>query len=219
MNWQFLSNALAQYLCVVVVITVHEFGHAWMALRCGDDTAHRLGRVTLNPAAHIDPIGTVALPLLALFLSLSGLGQIASFIIGWGRPVPVNYLQLRNINRDSLLVAMAGPAMNLVITVLAMVLVKVAVLGEAFTVAEAGVLLAKVSMYLFFFNMIPVPPLDGSHVLRFLIQMPWETFTRLSAYGFLIVIVLLQLEPVAAYLAVGTRVSVHTLAALLRIDG
>ena len=116
MNLNQLTEALAGYLCVVVVITLHEFGHAWMAWRCGDPTAKSLGRVSLNPVAHIDPIGTVALPFIAIFLGLAGYGQVASFIIGWGKPVPVNYTNLRNVDRDSLLIAMAGPAMNVVLT-------------------------------------------------------------------------------------------------------
>jgi Zn-dependent protease len=217
MNWHDLSVGLAQYLCVIVVITLHEFGHAWMARRCGDDTAERQGRVTLNPAAHIDPIGTIALPLIALALNLTGHGGIARFIIGWGKPVPVDYLLLRNIKRDSLLIAMAGPAMNLALTAVVMVLVRLAMLGGQPSLGEAGLLLSYISMYLFFFNMIPVPPLDGSHVMRFLISMKWETFMKISQYGFFIVIVLIQLEPVKRYLSVSTDQSVIGLAQLLRI--
>ena len=108
-----LSVGLAQYLCVVVIITFHEFGHAWMASRCGDDTARHEGRVTLNPLAHIDPIGTVLIPLLVLWLAMSGQGKLASFIIGWGRPVPVNPFNLRHRVRDDILVSMAGPAMKI----------------------------------------------------------------------------------------------------------
>src|ERR1043165_3100390 len=101
-----LREGLANYVCMVIVITLHEFGHAWTASRCGDDTARSLGRVTINPLAHIDLIGTVLLPLLALGLSLSGYANIAGGIIGWGKPVPVNYANLRKTDRDALLVAM-----------------------------------------------------------------------------------------------------------------
>lgn len=217
MNWQLLTEGLAQYLCVVVVITLHEFGHAWMASRCGDDTARMMGRVTLNPAAHIDPIGTVALPLIAMLLGIFGYGAIAAFIIGWGRPVPVNYANLRNVDRDSLLVAMAGPAMNVFLTVVAMVVVKLAMVAGFPQLGEAGVLLSRISMFLFFFNLIPVPPLDGSHLLRFLTRMRWETFAQISQYGFFIVIVLIQLQPVKYYLAIGTYSSIALLVGLLRI--
>lgn len=220
MNWHSLSEALAQYLCVVVVITLHEFGHAWMANRCGDDTARLQGRVTLNPAAHIDPIGTIALPLIGIFLSLAGHSAIASFIIGWGRPVPVNYANLRNVDRDSLLVAMAGPAMNLVLTAIAMVGVKLALFGGPAlnTVAEAGVMLSMVSMMLFFFNLIPVPPLDGSHILRYVTRMRWETFHHLGQFGFLAVIILIQLPPVKFYLSFCTAYSVVLFQRILMIS-
>src|SRR5690349_20592905 len=151
MNLDQLTLMVAQYLCVVVVITLHEFGHAWMSWKCGDDTAKLLGRVSLNPIAHMDPIGTVALPLIAMLLSLSGHGQIAGFIIGWGKPVPVNYQNLRNVDRDSLLIAMAGPAMNVVLTVIVAIVIKLAELGGSEAVGNAGYMLAQISMYLFFF--------------------------------------------------------------------
>jgi Zn-dependent protease len=218
MNWHDLSTGLAQYLCVIVVITLHEFGHAWMSSRCGDDTARMLGRVSLNPLAHIDPIGTVALPLLSLFLSLAGHGNIASFIIGWGKPVPVNYLNLRDVDRDSLKIAMAGPAMNVILTVVVVAVSKLAMLANAGAIVEAGLVLAQLSMLLFFFNLIPVPPLDGSHILRFITRMSWETFAHLSRFGFLIVIFLIQLPAVRVYLHDSTIFSVAALVHLLRIE-
>jgi Zn-dependent protease len=216
MDWEQISNGLAQWLCVVVVITLHEFGHAWMATRCGDDTAQRQGRVTLNPIAHIDPIGTVALPLIALALSITGHGAIAAFIIGWGKPVPVNFLQLPKINRDSILIAMAGPVMNLLLTLVVMVVlfilkwvaIKFPAIGDVSTIEQACLMLAYISMFLFFFNMIPVPPLDGSHVMRFLVGMKWETFFRITPYGFFIVIVLIQFPAVKWYLGYSTNMSV-----------
>jgi Zn-dependent protease len=217
MNWNLLSEGLAQYLCVVAVITLHEFGHAWMASRCGDDTARALGRVSLNPAAHIDPIGTVALPMLSILLTVFGAGNIASFIIGWGKPVPVNYLNLRNVDRDSLLVAMAGPAMNVILTMATLVIVRLAMLGSVTFVGEAGIMLATISMFLFFFNLIPVPPLDGSHILRFLSRMSWETFWNMSRFGFLIVIILIQLDPVRRYLSFGTIYSIQAMGKLVGI--
>jgi Zn-dependent protease len=217
MNLNQLTEALAQYLCVIIVITLHEFGHAWMAMRCGDDTAKSLGRVSLNPLAHIDMIGTVALPLIAIFLSLSGYGQVASFIIGWGKPVPVNYNNLRNVDRDSLLVAMAGPAMNVVLTVIVAVVSKLAMLAGWVPIGEACVTLATISMYLFFFNLIPVPPLDGSHILRFITRMRWETFFYLSQFGFIAVIILIQLPLVRSYLWHCTAFSVVSLFNVLQV--
>jgi Zn-dependent protease len=218
MNLNQLTEALAQYLCVIIVITLHEFGHAWMAWRCGDDTAKSQGRVSLNPLAHIDMIGTVALPLIAIFLSLTGYGQVASFIIGWGKPVPVNYNNLRNVDRDSLLVAMAGPAMNVVLTVIVAVISKLVMLGGWVPIGEACVTLATISMYLFFFNLIPVPPLDGSHILRFVTRMRWETFFYLSQFGFIAVIILIQLPVVRSYLWNCTAFSVVSLFNALHVD-
>jgi len=218
MNLNQLTEALAGYLCVVVVITLHEFGHAWMAWRCGDPTAKSLGRVSLNPVAHIDPIGTVALPFIAIFLGLAGYGQVASFIIGWGKPVPVNYTNLRNVDRDSLLIAMAGPAMNVVLTVVVGIVVKVALVGGWMPIARAGQTLAIISMLLFFFNLIPVPPLDGSHILRFITRMRWETFFQLSQFGFIAVIILIQLPAVQLYLRGCTFYSVNSYWDVLKIS-
>jgi Zn-dependent protease len=218
MTWHLLSIGLAQYLCVVIVITLHEFGHAWMAWRCGDDTARMLGRVTLNPIAHIDPIGTVALPLLSMLLVIAGYGQLASFIIGWGKPVPVDYRKLRNEDRDSLMIAMAGPAMNVLLMVAVMIVVKLAFVGGQTSIAESGVLLAEISMFLFFFNLIPVPPLDGSHILRVMTRMSWETFANMSRFGFFVVIVLIQLPLVNTYLSHFTAASILSVERVLKIS-
>src|SRR5438874_6473897 len=102
-----LIYGLIQYLGLVVLLTFHEFGHAWMALKCGDDTAQSQGRVSLNPLVHIDPIGTVVMPLLVIFLSLSG-SSLSRFLIGWAKPVPVNPYNLRNPRVDDILVTLDG---------------------------------------------------------------------------------------------------------------
>src|ERR1043166_8394370 len=102
-------NGLIQYLVLIVLLTFHEFGHAWMAWKCGDDTAKLQGRVSVNPIVHMELIGTVVLPLTAMFLGAAGSG-LASFIIGWGKPVPVNLANLRNPRVDDVWVALAGPA-------------------------------------------------------------------------------------------------------------
>ncbi|HEU0009696.1 MAG TPA: site-2 protease family protein [Verrucomicrobiae bacterium] len=196
MDTSMLSVGLAQYLCVVIIITFHEFGHAWMASRCGDDTARHEGRVTLNPLAHIDPIGTVLLPLLALWLTLGGQGKWASLIIGWGRPVPVNPFNLRHRVRDDILVSMAGPAMNVALSVLAVVIWRIGAMAGSEPIASSALMLIWVSMFLFFFNLIPVPPLDGSHVMKHVVQMPDETFLAISRFGMYIVIVLMQIPGV-----------------------
>ncbi len=215
MDQKILFDGLASYLCVVVIITLHEFGHAWMAWKCGDDTAHSEGRVTLNPIAHMDMIGTVILPLIVVFLSASGSG-LGRFIIGWGKPVPVNLSRLRHPRRDDILVSMAGPAMNVVLAVAVMIIGRMAELANWGVVQDAAVQLAFISMFLCFFNLLPVPPLDGSHVVKNLIRMSHETYARISQYGFFIVIVLVQIPAVQTLLGVCTIGSMTFMAWALR---
>ncbi|MFM1769697.1 MAG: hypothetical protein RJA22_2226 [Verrucomicrobiota bacterium] len=209
MNPEALSQGLAAYLCVVLIVTVHEFGHAWMASRCGDDTARSQGRVTLNPLAHIDMLGTVIIPLLMIVLTSTGQGRLAGFLIGWGKPVPVNPSYFRHRVRDDILTAMAGPFMNVVLMVAALMAARVAAFGNVDVVIEAGLQMASISMYLFFFNLIPVPPLDGSHVLRHAVGMREETFLNFSRYGFFVVVVLIQIPLVRQFLGVATMTSVQ----------
>lgn len=207
MNTQVLYDGLISYVFMVVIITFHEFGHAWCAWKCGDDTARLQGRVTLNPIAHIDLIGTVVLPLLALGLSASGSG-LGKFIIGWGKPVPVNIAALRHRTRDDLLVSMAGPAMNVLLAIVAIGVLQTGVFLKSEMLIEAMWRLAMLSMFLCFFNLLPIPPLDGSHVMKYLVGMSYETFWRMSQFGILIVIVVLQFEPVQKLLRVSTETSV-----------
>jgi len=216
MNWHELSHGLASYLCVVLIITVHEFGHAWMANRCGDDTARLLGRITLNPVAHIDLVGTVILPLLVVVLIATGSGGVASFIIGWGKPVPVNPFNFRYRIRDDILVAMAGPAMNVVLAIIAMGVARIAFAADVSIIVEAAFNLTIISMFLCFFTLMPVPPLDGSHVMKYLVGLSHETFMNLCRYGFFIVIVLIQIPFVRRILANATEGSFEMLHRLYR---
>src|SRR4051812_21352195 len=114
MDAKLLLEGLLMYLCFIPVLTFHEFAHAWVASKCGDDTAKRLGRVSINPIVHMELIGTVVLPLLAIYLQMSG-SFLGGLIIGWGKPVPFDPSNLRNPRRDDTLIALAGPAMNLVL--------------------------------------------------------------------------------------------------------
>jgi len=187
-----IVEGLISYLGLVILLTCHEFGHAWVALKCGDDTAQRQGRVSLNPIAHIDPIGTVLMPLLMIFMS----PNISRFMIGWAKPVPVDLNNLGSRNRDDILITMAGPLMNLVLAVVLIALARVGLLIHLVPMAELCVRFASLSLLLCFFNLIPIPPLDGSRVMRVLIGMSYETYWNLSRFGFIAVILVLQIPQV-----------------------
>lgn len=206
-----LADGLLQYIMLVALLTFHEFGHAWTAWKCGDDTARLQGRVSLNPIVHIDPIGTVALPLLMIFLP--GAGQ---YLIGWAKPVPVNAYNLNHPKRDDILVTMAGPAMNLILAVGLVALAKAGLMFHSLQMAQFCVQAAGLSLLLCFFNLIPVPPLDGSHVMRIMTGMTYETYAQFARFGFIIIIVLLQIPPVKGALFAVTS---GTLDLLLRIAG
>ena len=203
-----IVEGLISYIGLVILLTFHEFGHAWVAMKCGDDTARLQGRVSLNPIVHIDPIGTVLLPLIMLFVSPS----ISRFMIGWAKPVPVNPYNLGNPRRDDILVTMAGPAMNLVLAVALVALARVGVLVHVDEMAGLCFRFAGISLLLCFFNLIPIPPLDGSHVLRNLVGMSYETYWQLSRYGFIAVILVLQIPQVRELLGIATYGTLAVLA-------
>jgi Zn-dependent protease len=144
---------------------------------------------------HIDPIGTVLLPLMMIFLPFGG-----RFMIGWAKPVPVNPHNLRNPRVDDILVSMAGPVMNLILAVALMALARVGLLVHAGQLTGLCVQMAALSLLLCFFNLIPIPPLDGSHVLRNLTGMSWEAYAKFAQFGFIAVIVVLQVPLVRATL-------------------
>lgn len=214
MDSRILYDGLIAYLCFLPLLTFHEFAHAWVAWKCGDDTAHSQGRVTINPVSHMELVGTVILPLLALFLSAAGSG-FANFIIGWGRPVPVNLSRLNHPRRDDTLVALAGPAMNLALAVIALAIAKLGLLADAGMFVKIATQTAWISLILCFFNLLPIPPLDGSHVIKNLIGMSEETYFRLCQYGFLAVIIAIQIPAVRNVVFVASKVSLHLIAAAL----
>lgn len=183
-NW---IEVVLHYLMFLPIITVHEWAHAFAAHKCGDDTARLMGRMTLDPIPHMDPIGTVALPLIGL---AAGGG-----VFGWGRPVPVNPSRMRNPSRDDVIVSLAGPASNFVLAFLALLVIRLAMLvvGPAdfpLPLLRYGYFFAFLSVFLGLFNLVPVPPLDGSHLLRHVVKMDAATYARFASFGFLIVIVL-----------------------------
>jgi Zn-dependent protease len=163
---------------------------------------------------HMELIGTVVLPLLGIMLSVSN-SALAGFIIGWGRPVPVNITNLRHPRRDDTLVALAGPAVNVLLAFALLAAVKGAGLAGFDNFTEIGVRMAVLSLFLCFFNLLPIPPLDGSHVLKNAIGMSHETYWRLCQYGFIAVIILINLPGVREVLSLITFGTFALMAAAL----
>ncbi len=183
-------------LPVVFAITLHEAAHGYVAKYFGDTTAYSMGRVSLNPIRHIDPVGTVILPLVLLAVSkLVGGG----FIFGWAKPVPVNFGNLRRPKADMLWVAAAGPAANLVMAIFWVLMVKLAftkVLGDfslpLALMGAAGVLVNAILMVL---NLLPIPPLDGGRIVVSLLpHRQAYLFSRIEPYGLFIIIGLMLLK-------------------------
>lgn len=177
-------------LPVLFAITVHEVAHGWVASKLGDPTAKMLGRITLNPLKHIDPLGTVIIPL--VLLTLGG------FIFGWAKPVPVTWTNLKKPRRDVALVAAAGPGANFIMALIWAGLLKLGLVlhPAGYNVAtllvymgQAGVLINIVLMIL---NLLPIPPLDGSRVLSsFISPTAARWLAGVEIYGFLILVLLL----------------------------
>lgn len=214
MDLNTIIDGLIFYLGLIVLLTFHEYGHAWMALKCGDDTARLQGRCSLNPLVHIDPIGTVVLPLLMIFLPLlSGEARaVTRFLVGWAKPVPVNSANFRNPKLDDILVSMAGPWMNLLLAVALVALARVGMMLGAREMVGLCVSMAQLSLVLCFFNLIPIPPLDGSHVLRVLSGMSYETYAKFARFGILAVILVLQIPHVRMALGLVTHTSLAIIA-------
>jgi Zn-dependent protease len=187
-----IVNGLTTYLELIILLTFHEFAHAWMGWKLGDPTAKSLGRLSLNPLVHVDPIGTVLIPLFQIF----GPSSVTRFVIGWAKPVPFNPAHLRNRRRDEILIAMAGPAMNVILAVAFIALARVALIFNLFDMADLFLNTAGLSLLLCFFNLIPIPPLDGSHVMRHIVGMSYETYWKLCRFGFIGIIIVINIPGV-----------------------
>ena len=185
-------TTLAVIGIIIMSITTHEVAHAWTAYKLGDDTAHRLGRINLNPLLHIDPFMTVILPAL---LALSG----SPVIFGGARPVPFNPFNLRNLKRDVALVAAAGPVSNILIGIGLLGLLAAFLHFGIWTSTSSGCSILWLSAFFNFmlaaFNMIPLPPLDGSKVMQFFLKGDIRAkYLQLEAFGFILILGLLILD-------------------------
>ncbi|MGB8274147.1 MAG: site-2 protease family protein [Alphaproteobacteria bacterium] len=182
-------------LPVLIAVTFHEAAHGYVAWRCGDDTAYKLGRVTFNPLKHVDRFGTVILPALLLLAR-------APFLFGWAKPVPVNFSRLQHPRRDMVLVAAAGPATNLILALLSAFLLHVAVRMPAPVAAWAAVNLQNslfINVVLAIFNMLPLPPLDGGRVAVGLLPRALaRPLARLERWGLFILVGLLFILPMVS---------------------
>jgi len=191
-----IQTVLIYALPVIFAITVHEAAHGYVARHFGDNTAQMMGRLTLNPLKHIDPIGTIAMPIL-LYFATSG-----AFLFGYAKPVPVNFGHLRNPKRDMIWVALAGPASNFIQAILwTLFLVGLTVAGvqERFFVgmANAGIL---TNLVMWAFNLFPLPPLDGGRILAGLLPRGRAQYwlARIEPFGFFIVMGLVVLGVVGS---------------------
>ena len=210
MSQQEILFKIFEFVILLFSLSLHEAAHAWTASRLGDQTARMLGRVTLNPAKHIDPVGTVLLPLAMLFL-----GPYGRFLVGWARPTPVNTRNFKNIVQGDVLTTLAGPASNVLAacasTVLLVVLAKASPLAaslihglavgylDANAMAQAPALFPAVmilymgltlNLFLAVFNLLPLPPLDGSHLVRHL--LPYNALQVYDKLGILSLFLMLM---------------------------
>ena len=190
------------FIIFLFVISVHEFTHAWVADRCGDPTARLQGRMTLDPRSHIDPIGTIFIPLSPLlfrFFAGAGSGFFGGFrFFGWAKPVPINPLKVRRWRTDNALISLAGPTSGFLVALTAAALLRMLKVAFPQNLMSFSVFvdilwrMGSISVWLSLFNLIPIPPLDGYHVLTELLRLDVEksaSFLRVSGPWLLLIVI------------------------------
>jgi Zn-dependent protease len=185
----YLSDFLPQIVVLVFSVILHEVAHGKVAEWCGDGTAKERGRLTFNPIPHIDPVGTIALPILLAIMH-------SPVMLGWAKPVPINPLRFRHPKRDIAIVGVAGPLCNLAMAVTAGLVCKIIIpsLGVDHPIVRFFFFTAAINAVLLVLNLIPIPPLDGSRILIGLLPRHWAVwYARLERYGFVLIIFLLFL--------------------------
>ena len=203
MTSELIPQLLIYMIVLLFAISAHEAAHAWMSNRFGDDTARLLGRITLNPNAHIDPIGTLLIPIVGFILGSMGGAAAAIPLIGWGKPTPVNPLRWRNKDLANVMVSAAGIMANLFIAICAFIVIKVLLLTGGFESIPESVKV-PVNLFLFYFlimnlslaifNLLPFPPLDGSKILEtFLPESARPILAFMEQFGFVILMVLMYM--------------------------
>jgi Zn-dependent protease len=200
-----IQEAILNVALLWLLTTPHEFAHAWVATRLGDDTPRLQGRLTLNPLAHIDWLGTTILPFITSLLS--------GGFIGWGKPVSTQTSKLRGHLNGLALVALAGPASNVAMAVV-LAVVAVATLKASPALASFMARGVQLSLYLALFNMVPVPPLDGSKLLL-AARIPAAIYNEIARAGFLILIVLISFTSVGRYMSLWAYQGAHAIFSVL----
>lgn len=193
-----LRWAVIQFIVIVLCVSLHEFGHAWAADKRGDPLPRSQGRVTLNPAAHVDPIGTLLIPGLMIFVPLF-MGGLPFGLIGWGRPVQISLPNVETRKKDEILVTLAGPGMNFLLALIGAIAAGLCLGFAGERMPEIFVqfllLFIVVNSGLGVFNLIPLPPLDGSRLMRYAVGMSEETFNKIARNAWWILLLAINLPP------------------------
>lgn len=196
-----LSQAGIFFVVLLCSLALHEFAHAWVADKRGDPLPRAQGRVTLDPLAHLDPIGSFLIPGLMIFLPVLVQSGMPVALIGWGKPVQVSLPNRETRRADDILITLAGPGMNLLIALVASVVTGVLLgTGNGMLAGKLFLPIIQLNLVLIVFNLIPVPPLDGSRVMRHLVGMGEETYARFAAHGWWILLVLINVPQFGALL-------------------